>query len=100
LEEIEEALGEGVIAAVSPPAHGVFQIVSIGEGRPGYTDELRTLIRMDQHAVRRFATIRLPAEITCLSHNGDCDRVFHTSGSSMAATGGKRTDCFWEGGWR
>ena len=34
LEEIEEALGDGVIVAVYPPAHGVFQIMSPGEGRP------------------------------------------------------------------
>jgi len=49
LEEVEEALGHGVIVAVAPPAHGMLKIVGSGEGSPVHASELRALVRVDQH---------------------------------------------------
>ena len=50
LEQVEEALGKGVVVAIPASAYCVFQIVMFQEGRPVHAAEQGALIRMD----RRF----------------------------------------------
>lgn len=49
LEQVEEALGDGVIMALTAPAHGMLQVVSFQETGPVPACELAALIGMDQH---------------------------------------------------
>ncbi len=44
LEELKEALGDSVVMAIAPAAHGVFQIVFAEEGSPFTAGELGPLI--------------------------------------------------------
>ena len=53
-ERREEALGDSIIMAVSPAAHGVFQIVSPDECSLVHAAELRALVGMDEHAGLRL----------------------------------------------
>ena len=41
LEQVEEALGNGIVVTVPVPAYRVFQIVMLQERCPVYTGELR-----------------------------------------------------------
>lgn len=56
LQKIEEALGHRIVMAVAASAHRVNQFVVLDERGPGHAGELRTLIRMNQHLVLRFAS--------------------------------------------
>lgn len=55
LEQVEEALGHGVVVAVAPPAHGWLHVVVLQERGPLQACKLAALIRMHQHAALRFA---------------------------------------------
>jgi len=56
LEQVEEALSDGIVMAVASTAHGVLEIVGLQESGSVHACELAALIRMDQH----FG-LRLPA---------------------------------------
>ena len=43
LQKLKEALGDSVVMAIAPAAHGVFQIVFVQEGGPFTADELGPL---------------------------------------------------------
>ncbi len=51
LEQIEEALGHGIVMAVAAPAHGVNQIVVPQEAVPIHAGELGVFNRLSQHQV-------------------------------------------------
>lgn len=44
LQELKEVLCDGVVMAIAPAAHGVFQTVLTQAGRPVSAGELRTLV--------------------------------------------------------
>jgi len=48
-QELEEALGDGVVIAVPAPAHASFQLMLTKERLPLITGELATLIGMNRH---------------------------------------------------
>ena len=56
LEQVEEALGNGIVVTVPVPAYRVFQIVMLQERCPVHTGELRTLIGVDEHLALRLPT--------------------------------------------
>ncbi len=56
LQKIEEALGYRIVMAVAASAHRVNQIVMPEERSLVHAGELRTLIRVDQYLVLRFAS--------------------------------------------
>ena len=56
LEQVEEALGNGIVVTVPAPAHRVFQIVMLQERCPVHTGELRTLIGVDEYLALRLPT--------------------------------------------
>ena len=49
LEQVEEALGNGIVVTVPAPAHRVFQIVMLQERCPVHIGELRTLIGVNEY---------------------------------------------------
>lgn len=55
LERREEALGDGVVMAVTASARRGLKIVSPYERGAAHAGELRALIREDQHPLLRFA---------------------------------------------
>ena len=56
LEQVEEALGNGVIMAIAAPAHGMLEVVGFQKSGPVHDGELASLIGVDQHL-----GVRLPA---------------------------------------
>jgi len=54
--ELEEALGHGVIVAISSSAHALLQIVLVQEVAPVVAAELTALIRMHHHPVLGLPT--------------------------------------------
>lgn len=57
LEQIEEALGNGVVVAIPASAYCVLQIVMLQEGRPVHASEQGAMIRMDQHFGLWFSSL-------------------------------------------
>ena len=50
LQKLKEALSDGIVMAIPPAAHGVFQTVFSQEGSPLAACELGPLVRVDQQA--------------------------------------------------
>ncbi|MCY1559774.1 hypothetical protein D9M68_968430 [compost metagenome] len=53
LEQLKEALGDGVVVAVSAPAHAAGQIVFPHERLPAMSGELTSLIRVHRDSLLR-----------------------------------------------
>jgi len=56
LEQIEKALGNGVVVTVPAPAHRMLQVVAPQKRGPVHAGELAALVRVDQHIGLRLAT--------------------------------------------
>ena len=56
LEQVEEALGNGIVVTVPAPAHRVFQVVMLQKRCPVHAGELGPLVGVNEHLA-----LRLPA---------------------------------------
>lgn len=55
LEQLEEALGHGVVVAVAAPAHAADQVVVAQEGLPLMASELTALVRVHRDGLLGLA---------------------------------------------
>lgn len=55
-QQLEEALGDGVVMAIAAPPHAGFQIVLLKEHLSLSTGELAALIRMDRDGALRLSS--------------------------------------------
>lgn len=55
-QQLEKALGDCVVVAITAPAHALYQVVLFEEVAPVVTAELTSLIGMHRDLSRRFST--------------------------------------------